>query len=67
VSFGAAANHCAFYPGALPVRVHKDELEAYDTNKGTIRFRADSPLPTALARKLVKSRMAEYAGKGGLP
>jgi len=66
-SFGAAANHCAFYPGALPVRVHKDDLEAYDTNKGTIRFRADSPLPTALVRKLVKSRIAEYAGKGGLP
>src|SRR5580765_1546245 len=38
VSFGAAANHCAFYPGAHPVNAHKAELKGYDTNKGTIRF-----------------------------
>ncbi len=61
VSFGAAANHCAFYPGAFPVEVHKDELKAYDTSKGTIRFQADSPLPTTLVRKLVETRVAEYA------
>jgi uncharacterized protein YdhG (YjbR/CyaY superfamily) len=63
VSFGAAANHCAFYPGAYPVEAHKDELTAYDTSKGTIRFQADSPLPATLVRKLVKTRMAEYAAK----
>ncbi|HEU5249772.1 MAG TPA: DUF1801 domain-containing protein, partial [Thermoanaerobaculia bacterium] len=38
VSFGAAANHCALYPGAFPVEAHRKELEAYDTSKGTIRF-----------------------------
>jgi uncharacterized protein YdhG (YjbR/CyaY superfamily) len=63
VSFGAGANHCAFYPGALPVRVHQHELAAYDASKGTIRFPADNPLPTALVRKLVKSRVAEQASK----
>ncbi len=61
VAFGAAANHCAFYPGAYPVKAHKDELKAYDTSKGTIRFQADSPLPATLVRKLVKTRMAEHA------
>ncbi len=61
VAFGAAANHCAFYPGAFPVEAHKDELKAYDTSKGTIRFQADSPLPATLVRKLVKTRIAEYA------
>jgi uncharacterized protein YdhG (YjbR/CyaY superfamily) len=61
VSFGAAANHCAFYPGAHPVEAHKRDLEAYDTSKGTIRFRADSPLPATLVRKLVKTRIAEYS------
>jgi uncharacterized protein YdhG (YjbR/CyaY superfamily) len=25
VSFGAAANHCAFYPGARPVKAHSGE------------------------------------------
>ncbi|HSP56529.1 MAG TPA: DUF1801 domain-containing protein [Dehalococcoidia bacterium] len=63
VGFGAAANHCAFYPGAHPVNAHKEELKAYDTSKGTIRFRADSPLPASLVRKLVKTRIAEYAGR----
>ena len=44
VGFGAAAKHCAFYPGAHPIEAHKEELEAYDTSKGTIRFRPDQPL-----------------------
>ena len=38
---------------------HKDELEDYDTSKGTIRFQPDKPLPVALVRKLVKARIAE--------
>ena len=63
VAFGAAAKHCSFYPGAHPLKAHRDELEAYDTSKGTIRFRADSPLPAALVRKLVKTRIAEYAAR----
>jgi uncharacterized protein YdhG (YjbR/CyaY superfamily) len=63
VAFGAAANHCAFYPGSSPVEAHKDQLKAYDTSKGTIRFHADSPLPAALVRKLVKTRIAEYAAQ----
>ena len=61
VSFGAAAKHCAFYPGAYPLKAHQDELKGYDTSKGTIRFSADSPLPATLVRKLVKTRIAEYA------
>jgi len=63
VAFGAAANHCAFYPGALPIEAHKDELKAYDTSKGTIRFQAHSPLPATLVRRLVKTRIAEYAAQ----
>ena len=54
--FGAAANHCAIY-GA--VEAYKDELEAYDTSKGTIRFQPDNPLPATLIRKLVKARIAK--------
>lgn len=61
VSFGAWANHCAFYPGAQPVTAHRDDLKAYDISKGSIRFRANNPLPATLVRKLVKTRIAEYA------
>jgi uncharacterized protein YdhG (YjbR/CyaY superfamily) len=63
VSFGAWANHCTFYPGAFPVKAHQDELKAYDTSKGSIRFPADSPLPATLVRKLVKTRIAEHADR----
>jgi uncharacterized protein YdhG (YjbR/CyaY superfamily) len=63
VGFGAAAKHCAFYPGAYPIKALEKELQAYDLSKGTIRFPVDEPLPAALVRKLVKARIAEYAAK----
>jgi uncharacterized protein YdhG (YjbR/CyaY superfamily) len=63
VSFGAAANHCAFYPGAYPVEAHEGDLKTYDTSKGTIRFPAESPLPATLVRKLIKTRIAEHTAK----
>ncbi len=60
VAFGATANHCAFFlMSSSTVEAHDDELEDYDTSKGTIRFHPDSPLPAALVRKLVKARIAE--------
>lgn len=63
VGFGATAKHCAFYlMSSTTVEAHKDELEGYDTSKGTIRFRPDAPLPAALVRKLVKARVAENGG-----
>ena len=41
VAYGAAAKHCAFYPGSV-VEALKDELKDYDTSTGTIRFPATS-------------------------
>ncbi len=60
VAFGAGAKHCAFYPmsGSM-VEAHRQELEGFETSKGTIRFKPDKPLPAALVRKLVKARLAE--------
>jgi uncharacterized protein YdhG (YjbR/CyaY superfamily) len=63
VSFGAAANHCAFYPGAYPLQACKADVKAYDTSKGTLRFPPDRPLPAALVRKLVKARLTEQAAR----
>lgn len=60
VAFGASANRCAFYPmSSSTVVAFKDDLKDYKTSKGTIRFRADKPLPARLVRKLVKARIAE--------
>jgi uncharacterized protein YdhG (YjbR/CyaY superfamily) len=60
VWFGAGANHCAFYPGAV-VQACQDALEGYETSKGTVRFQPAHPLPASLVRKLVKARIAEIA------
>jgi uncharacterized protein YdhG (YjbR/CyaY superfamily) len=62
VWFGAATNHCSFYPGAYPLKTLKNELKAYDTSKGTLRFPANRPLSATLVRKLIKARIAERAG-----
>jgi uncharacterized protein YdhG (YjbR/CyaY superfamily) len=60
IAFGASAHHCALYPmSSATVEAHRDELQQYDTSKGTIRFHADKPLPLSLVRKLVKARIAE--------
>jgi uncharacterized protein YdhG (YjbR/CyaY superfamily) len=63
VAFGAAAKHCAFYPGSHPIEVHKKALQSYEMSKGTIRFQPNKPLPAPLVRKLVKARIAQYASR----
>jgi uncharacterized protein YdhG (YjbR/CyaY superfamily) len=62
VFFAAAANHCAFYPGGM-VNEFKDDLEGYETSKGTIRFQPERPLPASLVRRIVNARVAQNAAK----
>lgn len=59
VSYAAFSEHCSFFPGARPIEVYRNELKAFQTSKGTIRFPVDKPLPAALVKKLVKARIAE--------
>lgn len=63
-SYGAAAKHCALYPlSPTTVEAFLDDLNAYSTSRGTIRFQADDPLPEELVRRLVKARIAENAAR----
>ena len=59
VGFAAFKDHCSIFPGSAVMDAHKDELQRYNTSKGTIRFSASKPLPAALVRKLVKARIRE--------
>src|SRR4029077_8609689 len=59
VWFGAASQHCSFFPGAHPIAALKQDLKAYKTSKGTIRFPPGKPIPAALVRKLIRARLVE--------
>jgi uncharacterized protein YdhG (YjbR/CyaY superfamily) len=65
VFFGAWANHCAFYPGsATTLKNFRNELRNFQTSRGTIRFSPERPLPVALVKKLVKTRIAQNNDRG---
>ena len=60
VAYGATAQHCALYLMSSSIlSTHHEELKAFKTSKGTVRFQTDKPLPTDLVRKLVMARIAE--------
>jgi uncharacterized protein YdhG (YjbR/CyaY superfamily) len=59
VGFAAFKDHCSLFMSTAITSALKKELAPYDTSKGTIRFTADRPLPTALVKKLVKARIAQ--------
>lgn len=60
VHFGAAAKHCAFYPGAV-MDVFAERLAGFETAKGTIRFQPEAPLPPELVADIVRYRVARNA------
>jgi uncharacterized protein YdhG (YjbR/CyaY superfamily) len=60
VGYAAFAQHCSLFPtGSGVIEKFSKELKNYSTNKGTIRFPADKPLPDALIKKIIKARVAE--------
>jgi uncharacterized protein YdhG (YjbR/CyaY superfamily) len=63
VWFAAFSNHCSLFPTASVIEAFKNELKGFSTSKGTIHFPTDTPLPTALVKKLVKARVAQNESK----
>lgn len=59
LGFAAFKNHCSIFPGPKAIATYKDELKAYETSKGTIRFPIGKPLPATLVKKIVKTCVAE--------
>jgi uncharacterized protein YdhG (YjbR/CyaY superfamily) len=60
VGFLNCKNHYGFYPwnGSI-IAVFKEALKTYKTSPGAIQFPKDRPLPMALIKKIVKTRMKE--------
>lgn len=70
VGFGCAKSHCSFYvmsSNMIPTlaRMRAAELKAYNVSGATIHFTPDRPLPVALVKKLVKTRIEETVAKYG--
>jgi uncharacterized protein YdhG (YjbR/CyaY superfamily) len=64
--FAAGKNHCSYYPmSGSTIGTLKDELKAYETTKGAIHFSVDKPLPVALVKKLIMTRIKESAERSG--
>jgi uncharacterized protein YdhG (YjbR/CyaY superfamily) len=62
VSFAAFKHHCSLFPASRAVmEALGDELKPYFSGKGTLRFHPDKPIPAALVRKIVKTRIEENA------
>jgi uncharacterized protein YdhG (YjbR/CyaY superfamily) len=60
VGFGATREHCTlFLMSTAIIGAFKDDLKGYEVGRGSIKFRAEKPLPYSLVSKLVKARIAE--------
>ena len=60
VAYAAFKDHYSFFPmSTKAIDAHRDELGSRVTGKGTISFEYDLPLPTALVKKVVKTRLTE--------
>lgn len=64
VAYAAFKDHYSLFPmSGLAVEAHKAELGNRVTGKGTIQFRYDERFPSALVKKVVRTRLAEAEAK----
>jgi uncharacterized protein YdhG (YjbR/CyaY superfamily) len=59
VMFAGFKRHIGFYPTASAVKAFAKDLEGFKTAKGSIQFPLERPLPLALIRRIMKSRVRE--------
>jgi uncharacterized protein YdhG (YjbR/CyaY superfamily) len=62
--FAATAKGCSYYPfSGATLATLGAELEGYSMTAGALHFTPAKPLPRALVRKLLKTRLAESASQ----
>ena len=63
VWYGAFADHCSLFPTAAVLQEFKEQLKNFATSKGTIQFPSGQPVPSALIKEMVKSRIVRSKPK----
>ncbi len=59
VYFAALKNHIGFYPTSSGIAAFQQELSAYESSKGAVKFPKDQPLPMELITRIVRFRVTE--------
>jgi len=60
VYYAAQKNHIGFYPAnSTLIDLFQEDLQEFETSKGTIRFPYNKPLPESLIKEILKFRMSE--------
>ncbi len=55
----AFQKHMGLYPGAETIQALRSEFEGYKTEKGTIQFPHNKPLPLDLIRRIVRYQFSK--------
>jgi uncharacterized protein YdhG (YjbR/CyaY superfamily) len=64
VGYTGGKNFCSYYPmSGSVITTLKDDLKAYPTSAGAIRFPIDKPLPATLVKKLIQTRLKQIETK----
>jgi uncharacterized protein YdhG (YjbR/CyaY superfamily) len=63
VWFAAFSGHWSLFPTSSVFEEFKEELKAYSTSRGTIRFPLGKPPPIDLIRRIVKARVIQNEEK----
>ena len=64
VGFAAFKNHLAYLPhSGSVIAALSDDLAGYESTPGSLHFPIDQPLPKALVKKLIATRLKEVRGR----
>jgi uncharacterized protein YdhG (YjbR/CyaY superfamily) len=63
VHFAAFKKHIGFYPAPSGIENFKEQLQKFQTSKGTIQFPISEDIPLGLVVEIVKFRLKENLAK----
>jgi uncharacterized protein YdhG (YjbR/CyaY superfamily) len=59
VYFAALKHHIGFYPTSSGIAAFQQEIAAYESSKGAVKFPKDQPMPLDLIARIVRFRVTE--------